>query len=484
MLEFGTPEYERRHTDWTRNGRLAYASTRTHLLTLFGGAKGGSKTVTGCRIFQTDIANYSGGLFVVMRRNYTALHITTKQSFERFFPPELIVKKTTDRWHCVNDNEILFWAADRTTDRDYEKTRGLEATALFVDEASQFDDEFYQIAPSLLRRPAHVLTHVREVIPDLAPVLRGYVYLTSNPVPGQNYLKRHFIDPRTRKNDARHCFIQALPDDNECLPDGYIDLAFGNMNGPMLQMLRFGDWDVEESDFVIIPAGVIASITVSEIIDRTPIAAGIDVGLGRPDATIVYFSNRAGETWREAIIDDEYDTMKIADRLLPHCLRVQSNGGKIAIDAGAVGKGVADRLASLLEWGHLMPVNFGESAVVEDQSDAGAFENRRAQLYWWARIDAEESAASGGSFRILDDDMLTEELANTYYVPQDGKLKLEAKKLIKERIGRSPDDADAFVLCNAARREARMMDFTLPKRSDRSRSPRRANRESSTTAGY
>ena len=139
---------------WTTRGIEAYEATRTHLYTLFGGAKGGGKTVTGARIIASDVAEYRGGLYVVMRRNYTSLHMTTKQSFQRFFPPELIVKKTTNKWYLVNGNEILWWAADRSRDPDYEKTRGLEATAIFQDEGSESDDELYQILPSLLRREA------------------------------------------------------------------------------------------------------------------------------------------------------------------------------------------------------------------------------------------------------------------------------------------------------------------------------------------
>lgn len=481
MLEPGTSEYERRYTDWTSKGELAYASTRQHLYTLFGGAKGGSKTVTGCRIIQTDISNYEGGLFGVMRRNYTALHETTKRSFERFFPPELVVKKTTNVWYCINDNRILWWAADRTNDPDYEKTRGLELSALMVDEASQLDELFYENAPSLLRLPAK---HVETGAP-----LSGYIYLTSNPVPGNNYLKRIFIAEKTRKRDGRHHFIRSLPDENECAPPGYVESAFSTMTGPLLEMLRYGNWEIEESEFVIVPGYVLEHLKLDSITDRTPVAAGIDIGLGRPDATVVYLCNRAGEFWRETSITDEYDTMRLADRLLPYCLHVQSNGGKVAVDAGSVGKGVADRLNEQLEWGRLMAINFGESAVEEFGVDQQEYENRRAQLYWWARSDAEESVrrhAAGGerSMAVLANDDFTDEIANTYYLPRDGKLKLEPKAEITKRLGHSPDDADAFVLCNAARRELRLLAFTLPSRGARDGAGRRSRRESSITAGY
>lgn len=477
-LEPGTEAYARRYTDWTSKGRLAYESTRIHLMTLFGGAKGGSKTVTGVRIFQTDISNYRDGIFVVMRRNYTDLHTTTRVSFDRFFPPELVIRKTENTWYCINNNEIWWHAADDTKDPQLEKTRGLEASAIIFDEASQAREILYENAPSLLRRPAY---HIDDGTP-----LKGYIYYTSNPVPGKNWLKRHFVSPKTRKRDGRHHYIQSLPDDNECAPPGYIDTAFSTMTGALLDMLRFGNWDVEESDFVIIPATVMDIITITEIDDLSPIAAGIDVGLGRPDATVVYFANRAGQFWQAARIDDEYDTMRIADRLLPFCLQVQANGGKVAIDSGSVGKGVADRLNEQLEWGRLMPVNFGESAVEEFGATSHDYANRRAQLYWWARTDAEDAARTphAPAIGVALNDALAEDIGNTYYLPKDGKLQIEPKKNITERIGRSPDDGDAFVLCNAARREMRMMEFTTPNRRDKETSSRRPRRDSSLTAGY
>ncbi len=274
-----------KHFAWTPKGLEAYHATRTFLYVLFGGAKGGGKTVTGARIIAADVVDYTGGLYVVMRRNYTTLHTTTKASFERFFPPQLIIRKTTHRWELFNNNAILWWAADRTRDPNYEKTRGLEATGIFEDEASESDQELHELQPSLLRREAR---HVETGEPH-----PYWIYKTSNPVPGSNYLKRNFIDPRTR-DETDHIFIPSLPDDNPLLPDGYIERAFTHMSPEMRAMLRDGNWDVDASEFVIVPLELLEAATVDRIDDRRPVAAGIDIGLGRPDKTVVAFANAAG----------------------------------------------------------------------------------------------------------------------------------------------------------------------------------------------
>lgn len=460
---------------WTPKGVEAYHATRTHLYTLFGGAKGGGKTVTGARLIAADVAEYRGGLYVVMRKNYTSLHTTTKKSFERFFPPELIVRKTTNTWYLVNGNELLWWAADRSRDPDYEKTRGLEATGIFPDESSEFDDQFYQLLPSLLRREArHIETDEKHP---------GWIYLTSNPVPGTNYLKRRFIDERTRMRDGQHIFIPSLPDDNPLLPSGYSDRAFSTMDDAMLRMLRYGDWDVEVSEFVIVPISHMSTIMVDNVVDREPVAAGIDIGLGRPDKTVLYCANAAGEMWKEAEFE-EYDTAKQAEALKLTCERVKAKGGLVYIDEGSVGKGVVDILARDLG-PCIIGVMFGASAEEERQPDGTmqrVHDLKRDQLYFWLREDASVSSelvtmGEAPLVRIEASEDLQEELENTFYRPTDRYMKLEPKDEIKRRIGRSPDDADAAVLCNAARRKRARMKLTLP-------TSRRAGRRSSLIDGY
>lgn len=461
---------------WTPRGIEAYEATRTHLYTLFGGAKGGGKTVTGARLIAADVADYQGGLYVVMRKNYTSLHTTTKKSFERFFPPELIVRKTTNTWYLVNGNELLWWAADRSRDPDYEKTRGLEATGIFPDESSEFDDQLYQILPSLLRREAR---HIETGAPH-----PGWIYLTSNPVPGTNYLKRRFIDDRTRVRDGQHIFIPSLPDDNPLLPEGYADRAFSTMEDVMLRMLRFGDWDVDASEFVIVPALHFSTVALPRVDNRDPVAAGIDIGLGRPDKTIVYCANSRGEMWKEAEFE-LYDTTEQTEALRPICAKIKQHGGQVWIDEGSVGKGVVDQLRR--DFGSVIRgVMFGASAEPERQPN-GKVERvhdlMRDQLYFWLRQDAAEAhaglaAGAGPSLRIEESSALQEELESTFFVPGDRWMKIEPKSEIKSRIGRSPDEADGLVLCNAARRQRQRVDnFALP-------TPSRRGRRSSLTDGY
>ncbi len=439
------------------------------LYVLFGGAKGGSKTGTGVRIMQHLVTHYTGGRYAVMRRNYTDLHDTTKQSFLKMFPPELIVRQTESVWYCVNGNEIWFHAADHSTDHDYQKLRGLEVTVTFVDETSQFDEPFYELLPSLLRHDAYSIA--------TGETLSGFIYMTSNPVPGKNWLKRVFVEEKSRVKDGTHVYIAALPDNNPLLPQRYLSRAFSQMSDSMLKMLRYGDWNVEEADFKIIVPSDLERIFSDEKPDDDVIALGIDVGLGKPDETVVYAATRSGAFFLHSAFS-EYDTMRQVERLYDICRSVHHRNGKVCIDAAAVGKGVADRLQEAFNH-TIQPVMFGEKPRDEQyQSSSNKYDNRRAQMYFHARELIQNSALAVQAGKkpeiwIAADEMLYEEFDNTYYKPTDGRLSVEAKDNIKKRLKRSPDRADAFVLCVSAWKQSKSATEWVFPSSSASRSTRR-----------
>jgi len=451
-------EYTLKYGAWSAKGVQAYESTRNFTHTLYGGAKGGAKTGAAVRIFQTDISNYRNGLFVVFRRNYTDLRQTTLRTFQKHFPPELLVKDPGKSmlWKCVNNNELLFYAADKKHDPEYEKTKGLEASAIYVDEGTQFDEMFFGVLPTLLWRnvPKHV---------DTNEILKPYILIGTNPKAGNNYLKRAFVHERTRKKD--HNFIKALPEDNPFLDPRYMDATFNNMSEVQRQMLRWGNWDVDISDLVIVPREYLDNVECKQLANRRVCGLGIDVGLGSPDPTVLYACNDQGEMWRLQEFY-EYDTTVQENIVLPICMQVRANGGTVHIDAGGVGKGLADNLTKKVGSSVVVHELFGEGAKPEHALYTGKdkerhYQDRRAQMYYWLRLDMYAQRDIGVEY----DEFTFEELDNTFMTTNTDKIAIEPKSSIKEKIGRSPDGADALVLCNCARRDrmAREHKIVMPK---------------------
>ena len=107
--------------------------------------------------------------------------------------------------------------------------------------------------------------------------------------------------------------------------------------------------------------------------------------------------------------------------------------------------GVTDRLH---EQGHRVKgENFGARAVREPE----VYYDRRSELWWalrdWIREEACLSDAPDRAKEILADDLTVPK----YEQKSDGRLKLEAKKEMRKRLGRSPDDGDALALALAYR---------------------------------
>ena len=123
--------------------------------------------------------------------------------------------------------------------------------------------------------------------------------------------------------------------------------------------------------------------------------------------------------------------MEVADLLISYIH--EHSPDAVFVDAGQ-GQGVIDRVRML--GCHVHEINFGSRALQE-----GRFLNRRSEMWYGIREWLQEGGA------IPDDTRLMKELsAPVYSFNASGKIQLESKDDIKERLGFSPDLADALAL--------------------------------------
>ena len=164
-----------------------------------------------------------------------------------------------------------------------------------------------------------------------------------------------------------------------------------------------------------------------------PLIYGIDVARFGSDASVIF--KRRGLVAFEPIVIRKFDNMALADRIAVEMAKEKPDA--VFIDSGA-GQGVIDRLRQMRF--DVVEAPFGAQAIDKEQ-----FANRRMEMWWhmaqWIK--------QGGA--IPPDPVLQGDLgAPTYgYTPKGPKI-LEAKDKLKERIGRSPDLADALALTFAA----------------------------------
>lgn len=166
----------------------------------------------------------------------------------------------------------------------------------------------------------------------------------------------------------------------------------------------------------------------------SPVILGVDVARFGSDSSVIF--RRQGLVAFEPIVIRKFDNMAVADRV---AIEIAAHKpAAVFIDAGN-GQGVIDRLHQLRF--PVTEVAFGGSAI-----DGDHYANLRIEM--WDKMN--QWLRAGGA--IPPSEVLQADLSAPTYGFTIGKnLKiLESKDKIKERIGRSPDLADALALTFAA----------------------------------
>lgn len=190
-------------------------------------------------------------------------------------------------------------------------------------------------------------------------------------------------------------------------------------------------------DNTLIPLDVIYKAKGKHIQENdyrtAPLVFGVDVARFGGDACVIQPRRGLASFPAQRIVG--IDNMSFASLL--HRRIVAEQPDAVFIDAGR-GEGVIDRLRQLGSPSSIIEVPF--SGQARDHSVNG-YANRRAEMWDSMRKWLQQGGA------IPDDYELTKELAAvTYTYDGQGRLKLESKEVIRERVGFSPDRADALAL--------------------------------------
>lgn len=213
-----------------------------------------------------------------------------------------------------------------------------------------------------------------------------------------------------------------------------------------------GHFPLEGTSGTIPYAWVIAcrSLELPEVAGE-PVEAGIDVGAGG-DRTVIR-ERRGLRAGREEVFVDA-DPMRTIGRLVE---KINEWGvTRVKVDNIGIGWALTGRLRELSsvhnaagalsgDTSHsaeVVGVNFGEKPR---ESNVRKFLNRRAEVYW--EVGRERSRLRQWDLGAVDDDVVAELTVSTYEVLDSyGKIKIEPKDKIIERLGESPDRAEALLL--------------------------------------
>ena len=166
----------------------------------------------------------------------------------------------------------------------------------------------------------------------------------------------------------------------------------------------------------------------------SPLIIGLDIARFGDDRTVFCF--RRGRWCLKFETLNKQDIVSIAN----YCQGIIADyvPARIFLDAGGVGGGVYDILASRGFRDIIRAVNFGAKAILEER-----YANRRAEMWNNAAVWLNQELPVQLP---PDEDLLNELCSVNKKYDARGRLLLESKEDVKKRLGRSPDKADAFVL--------------------------------------
>ncbi|MCH7928913.1 MAG: hypothetical protein IIA01_00210 [Proteobacteria bacterium] len=178
-----------------------------------------------------------------------------------------------------------------------------------------------------------------------------------------------------------------------------------------------------------------------ETSSRTPIVVGVDPARGGSDRTRVIDRQGRKMGGHTNFTLDTDDTMVVAGHVAKMIGKIEPHA--VFIDVTGLGAGVYDRLCEM-GYGEIVDgVNFAQSPI-----DGEKYANKRAEMWDLLREWFEDPAGVD----IPDNDGLHSELCAPVWgrgatrYDSSGRIILEAKEHIKERLGSSPDGADAAAL--------------------------------------
>jgi len=394
----------------------------------YGGAKGGGKSYFGCfwvleycrwviHHFGLKPSKNPPHIGFMGRKLSTDFTQTTLATWREIIPDTCYEFKGSgdkDVKHIIIDGTVAVDYGGLDRQADINKFNSAEYGFIFIDQAEE----------TLIDDVSVLKASRRMKINGKALPYRGL--WTANPA--ACWLKSDFIE--TPK--ANHFFVQALPGDNKHLPKSYIETlkaSFGH-RPELLQAYLYGSWDAfEGANQVILSSWLPRAIGKPTLLGGKVISC--DVARFGDDKTIINVLD--GSNILERFELGYSRTTDVSDMLTD--LSRRHNNCQIVVDEIGVGGGVIDELHK--NGRRVIPFNSSNKAIDDEK-----FYNLRAEAWW----ELGQHFAQG---EVGCDEMtvnLRGELIAPTYCFRNGKILIEPKEKIKERIGRSTDEADCYVM--------------------------------------
>lgn len=390
--------------------------------TLFIGGRGSGKTYAGVMEGYILSLEYPGNAGLIVRKHFSDLIDTTIATWKKLIPPECY--EINAQTHIITvhtgkgkpDSIIYYRGLDNT--ENINKSRGLETGWQLWDQAEECTQEDIDEA----------LPCQRHKLPNGSLPYYRVMYL-ANPT------RSHIVTKFTQNLDDTMKLIQVSTLDNPYQADGYADrlAQLYKFRPELYKAMVLGEIIIADEPDIVIPYHKIelAMRRTDKLAFFDKKLVSIDVSREGNDNTVIY-----GWDGCKIVGQDIYgkkDLDVTAARAISMLKRIGANC--IIWDADGIGGGLMSNFKNLVSEG-ISFIEFHGSG----KSDNEMYYNARAQAYFEAA-----ELFNNDLLSVPEDPILRSELSSVHYEYKLGKMIVEEKAKIKEKLRRSPDRADAFV---------------------------------------
>ena len=406
-----------------------YLEDDTTTEVLFGGGAGGSKTFTGCLWQIIRRLQYPETRSVIGRSKLKNLKATTLNTFFEVAVDYCGLTPDVDFRYNASDSTITFYNKSviylkdlflYPSDPMFTSLGGLEITDAFVDEAAEVTEKAVNVLNSRIRYKLDEY--------DLIPK----TLLTCNPSKGWLYTK-YYKPSNADSLQPYQKFVKSLVTDNKAISKHYLK-QLEKLDKISKERLLYGNWEYIDDDALLFEYNSLQDMFTNSYVEQGTKYITCDVArLGADKSVIILWSGLRAEK-----------IISIAKNTIPEIIAAinvvktdhQIPNSRIVIDQDGVGGGCADAFSGCVGF-----VNGGKALKGEN------YMNLKTQCYF----KLAELVNDGKIFlkdKSYRDTIISElEVVKRDKVDKDSqKLAIEGKDIQKQKLGRSPDYADAIMM--------------------------------------
>lgn len=415
-------------------------STTTEFL--YGGAAGGGKSALGCYWQLKRRMMYPGTRGLIGRAKLKTLKDTTLKTFFEIAEMQGVKKGRDFRLTGPNDSETpnaivftngsLIYLRDLfayPSDPDFDDLGSLEITDAFIDEINQITEKAKGIVKSRIRFKLNEY--------DLIPKLMG----SCNPAKNWTYRQFYVPDKDGTIPDWRK-FLQALPHDNPFLSPHYIE-NLKTLDKNSRERLLHGNWEFDDD-----PSALISLDAITEYFTPDHVPRGEDhyltIDIARKGRDKTVYRVWAGWLCIRRFEIKRSDLNVVVEQARKFMAQFNIPPSRVIADEDGVGGGVVDMLGCKGFVNNSKPLR----EIISGAYIIPNYANLRSQCGFKMaeKIEKRSVGELCSNQAVMDAVSAEMEQVKQKNIDVHGKIAIVGKEVIKDNIGRSPDDWDSIMM--------------------------------------